>query len=110
MKYNREEFVSLMAKMEDKYSQALKIADSFDQIFGPCGVGCDFLERVGFNWYMDYLTETLEKMFAEELRGDDADILSCFVYESEFGKYPVYAHGVNINSAGELYDYMMREE
>lgn len=108
MKYNREEFVTLMAKMEDKYRPASKIADSFNDIFGN-GIGYDFLESVGFNWYLDYLTETLEKMFAEEIQ-NDSDIFSWFIFENDFGAQNYCWEQTQIGSAGELYDYMMYKE
>lgn len=120
MKYTREEFVSLMAKMQDKYSAASKVADGIDALFG-CGAGIDFLETSGFNWYMDYLVETLEKMFEEEIDScEDADVISWYIYENDFGSgNGVYQPDVrcfwcqpdvHINSAGELYDYMMRKK
>ena len=111
MKYTREEFISLMAKMQDKYRSAEHAANSFNDIFG-CGVGYDFLETSGFNWYMDYLIETLEKMFAENISdSNDADVISWYVYENDFGHGDgFYTEEVIIDTPGDLYDYMMREK
>ncbi len=111
MKYTREEFIALMAKMKDKYRSAERTADSFNEVFG-CGVGYDFLETSGFNWYMDYLIETLEKMFAENIsNSNDADVISWYVYENDFGYGDGrYNKDVVIRTSGDLYDYMMREK
>lgn len=110
MKYTREEFISLMAKMQDKYRNAENAADSLSQVFGR-DVGYDFLETSGFNWYMDYLIETLEKMFAEEIsNSDDADIISWYIFENDFGHGSgEYDKDIVITSPGDLYDYMTRK-
>lgn len=111
MKYTREEFISLMAKMQDKYRSAEHVANSFNDIFGR-GVGYDFLETFGFNWYMDYLIGTLEKMFAENISdSNDADVISWYVYENDFGYGDgCYTEEAIIKTPGDLYDYMMREK
>lgn len=111
MKYTREEFVSLIAKMQDKHIAATRAADGIDTLFG-CGVGIDFLETSGFNWYMDYLVETLEKMFEENISdSNDADVISWYVYENDFGYGSGrYSQDVVIKTPGDLYDYMMREK
>lgn len=109
MKYTREEFISLMVKVEDKYRRANHVADIFDDIFGG-DAGQDFFEIYGFNWYMDYLVETLEKMFAENI-SNNADVISWFIYENDFGcGGGLYAEKVTIKTPGDLYDYMMREK
>lgn len=106
MKYNREEFITLFAKMQDKCDKANKISDMWDEIGGN---GLDMLETIGFNWYRDYLTETLEKMYAEELRGRKSEVLCWFIYENDFGRdCGQFDPDFEIKSAGDLYDYLMR--
>lgn len=105
MKYTREDFVSLMAKMEDKYRMAERVANTIDNMMGDTWSGTNFLEHTGFNWYMDYLVQTLEKMYAEELEAiGEPELLSLFIYEGDFGKDK---RDAAFETAGDLYDYLM---
>ncbi len=108
MKYTREQFIGLMAKMQDKYRAANRVTGELGEMLN-CEVGADFLDNIGFSWYMDYLVETLEKMFAEEISDKDPDVISWFVYENNFGHDGLrYNSDFPIETAGDLYDYMMR--
>lgn len=108
MKYTREQFISLMAKMQDKHCSANRVAGDLSEALS-CEVGAEFLDNIGFYWYMDYLVETLEKMFAEEISYKDPDVISWFVYENNFGRDGLqYDSDFPIETAGDLYDYMMR--
>ncbi len=106
MKYAREEFITLFAKMQDKYDKAVKVSQLWGEIGGD---GQYLLENIGFNWYRDYLTETLEKMFAENLCGRKSQVFCWFIYESDFGRDGClqYDPDFDIRSAGDLYDYIM---
>lgn len=110
MKHTRENFIALMAKMEDKYRKAEAVAETINGLMGDTWTGTNFLENMGFNWYVDYLVGTLEKMYEEELKANgEPEAISIFVYEGDFGKDERHACG--ILTAGDLYDkYLSKSE